>query len=194
MNDIEQIIHDPVYFAEHYITLNDHLTSLGSEQKSLFRHLRHPNKYYFEREAGWGKTYVLAIYALWRLTTDSHKQIGFFVHNRLAIKNIHGLVSKMFLSLPRYLRCSITGYTADHLKWENKSAINFSTVGLGAVRGRSFTDIIVDSFDACEHDDRQDLLAAYRPCLGLNTDYSFILSSRPTTNKMNITCESLRQV
>jgi hypothetical protein len=184
MNDIERIINDPVYFAEKYLSLETGAISLTLGQKQLLWDLATPGEYYCERDRQWGKTLTLAIYTVWRTFIDSNRKIAFMVAGHELIKNIHTIITKLWMTLPDHMRCSMVATSVQTIAWQNNSAVYFRKIGYEQLRGTTLNDIIIDEIGTCNIDNAKDTLMAYKPCLANMADSRMIITASTTDREM----------
>jgi hypothetical protein len=131
-----------------------------------------------------GKTTTTCAYLLHKILFNSNYLVAVLANKESQAREILSRVKLMFEYLPKFLQQGIIEWNKGSIELENGSKVLASATGGSAVRGKTFSLLVLDEFAFVPNNQQEEFFASVYPTITSGKTTKVIITSTP--NGMNL--------
>tara|TARA_Y100001936_G_scaffold240767_1_gene275687 strand:- start:7952 stop:9562 length:1611 start_codon:yes stop_codon:yes gene_type:complete len=185
--EIEEYIkcsNDPIYFLENYVKIvhvDEGLVSfkMYDFQKKLVNAITDNRNVIVKTGRQVGKTTTTIGWLLHYVLFNSEKTVGILANKAITAREILSRVQTSYQHLPKFLQQGLREWNKGSLELENGSKVIASSTSSSAIRGFSFSCILLDEFAHVQRHIASEFIRSVYPTISSGKETKVIIVSTP---------------
>ena len=175
---------DPVYFLEHYVSIvhvDEGLIKfkMYDYQKELVKTITDNRNVIVKTGRQVGKTTTTIGWLLHYVLFNTEKTVGILANKAVTAREILGRIQTSYQHLPKFLQQGLREWNKGSMELENGSKIIASSTSSSAIRGFSFSCILLDEFAHVQRHIANEFIQSVYPTISSGKETKVIIVSTP---------------
>ena len=175
---------DPIYFLENYVSIvhvDEGLIKfkMYDYQKELVKTITENRNVIVKTGRQVGKTTTTIGWLLHYVLFNQEKTVGILANKAVTAREILGRIQTSYQHLPKFLQQGLREWNKGSMELENGSKIIASSTSSSAIRGFSFSCILLDEFAHVQRHIANDFIQSVYPTISSGKETKVIIVSTP---------------